>query len=378
MDWIIRGSAIFIFSRTFQGIYYQDLQIVVDQVAAWITANLNTKVLSNANAAHEKLTDLRELVAPLSYWTKPGDTIVLFPTGVLSELPLHALSVDGRLLLEKDPVIYKTHHGLLVHQDRIRRADRETERLSSKWDSAVLVAHRKLPGRLDRFVNEMATTLRAAAFRTPQDILQHYHTCAADKKLILFHGYSLAATRPVDQALILGRGSPARGRCPEGETPERHLDVKRIWEETNYMKHPLLLNTISENDDPHIRIAPQPLALSTTSILVGAHAVVSPLWQTQTFGGRTFCRLSIQEMKHQVLSMGPPFPIPGEKIQLIDLAVAVQQAVLKMCQKKTTPAPYHWALWITCGNWEYRFSAVPVLYLSVAAHLRLVLRGHSK
>ncbi|KAL4794051.1 hypothetical protein BDV19DRAFT_365469 [Aspergillus venezuelensis] len=351
IGWVICGSNIFIFSRAPQAIYYQRLRIRVDKVAAWITANINTQVFSNANAAHEKLKDLTEPVAPLSYWTEPGDTVVLCPTGVLSELPLHALSVDGRLLLERNPVIYTTHHGFVVHQDRIRRADSETEKLSSEWDPAVFTVHRHHPGRLDRFASEMTTILRAAKYRTPKDTVQHYHTCAADKNLILFHGYSLAATRPLDQALILGRGNPAQGSCPEGETPERNFNAKRIWEETNYLELPLLLNIISENDDHYIRIASQLLALSTTLFLARAQAVVSPLWQRQTFAARTFCCLLIHEVKQQVRLMGPPFPTPGE-IPLIDLAVAVQRAVLKMRQSKTTtPAPYHWAPWILCGNW---------------------------
>ena len=46
------------------------------------------------------------LIAPFARWTDPEDIIYLVPHGFLHYLPLHALMLEGRYLVERNPVVY--------------------------------------------------------------------------------------------------------------------------------------------------------------------------------------------------------------------------------------------------------------------------------
>ncbi|MEU5524952.1 CHAT domain-containing protein [Streptomyces sp. NPDC047860] len=54
------------------------------------------------------------LVAPLAEWTSPGDVIHLVPHGILQDLPLHTLPVDGEPLLLRNPVSYSPSAAVLL------------------------------------------------------------------------------------------------------------------------------------------------------------------------------------------------------------------------------------------------------------------------
>lgn len=54
------------------------------------------------------------LVAPLAEWTSPGDVVYLVPHGILQDLPLHTLPVDGEPLLLRNPVSYSPSAAVLL------------------------------------------------------------------------------------------------------------------------------------------------------------------------------------------------------------------------------------------------------------------------
>ncbi|GHB77714.1 hypothetical protein GCM10010377_79980 [Streptomyces viridiviolaceus] len=54
------------------------------------------------------------LVAPLAEWTSPGDVVHLVPHGILQDLPLHTLPVDGEPLLLRNPVSYSPSAAVLL------------------------------------------------------------------------------------------------------------------------------------------------------------------------------------------------------------------------------------------------------------------------
>lgn len=53
------------------------------------------------------------LVKPLLRWSAPGDVVYLVPHGPLHYLPLHALLVEGRPLVERNPVVYSPSASVL-------------------------------------------------------------------------------------------------------------------------------------------------------------------------------------------------------------------------------------------------------------------------
>ena len=55
------------------------------------------------------------LTAPLSQWSEPEDVVYLVPHGILHDLPLHTLLVDGVPLIERNPVCYVPAAAVLRH-----------------------------------------------------------------------------------------------------------------------------------------------------------------------------------------------------------------------------------------------------------------------
>jgi len=55
------------------------------------------------------------LLAPLAEWAASGDVIYLVPYGVLHDLPLHTLPLNGEPLIERNPVCYAPASAVLRH-----------------------------------------------------------------------------------------------------------------------------------------------------------------------------------------------------------------------------------------------------------------------
>jgi len=64
---------------------------------------------------------LAGLVAPLEAWARPDDVVYLVPHDVLHVMPLHALPVEGRPLIDRNPVAVTPTTSVLRHSHRRRR-----------------------------------------------------------------------------------------------------------------------------------------------------------------------------------------------------------------------------------------------------------------
>ena len=65
------------------------------------------------------LYELNPLVEPLA-WTKPGQTLVFSPCGNLHRIPLHALKIDGEVIIKRNPVVYCSSLSALISTYRLR------------------------------------------------------------------------------------------------------------------------------------------------------------------------------------------------------------------------------------------------------------------
>ncbi|KAK5651725.1 hypothetical protein OQA88_11794 [Cercophora sp. LCS_1] len=106
VDWVIIENTIYMFAvRPGSKPVAAKLALGVDEVMLWIQSNLKAEYLRQPRA-NERFRELDSLVTPLLAESSPGDLLVLCPAGVLAGLPLHALQIDGQLLIERNPVVY--------------------------------------------------------------------------------------------------------------------------------------------------------------------------------------------------------------------------------------------------------------------------------
>jgi CHAT domain-containing protein/tetratricopeptide (TPR) repeat protein len=73
------------------------------------------------------------LVAPLAGWLEPDDVLCVVPHGLLHYLPLHALRLDGRYVIERNPVVYSPSVTVLKYC----RAGRRDSARPSRRTAAV-------------------------------------------------------------------------------------------------------------------------------------------------------------------------------------------------------------------------------------------------
>ena len=64
-------------------------------------------------------------VEPILKWAEPGDYLYLVPHDVLHYLPLHTLKVEGKYLIERNPVLYTPSASVLKYCQAKRKGKRE-------------------------------------------------------------------------------------------------------------------------------------------------------------------------------------------------------------------------------------------------------------
>jgi len=63
------------------------------------------------------------LVEPIAHWADPGDIVYIVPHGLLHYLPLHALKIEGRYLIERNPVVYSPSASVLKYCQAKRKSN---------------------------------------------------------------------------------------------------------------------------------------------------------------------------------------------------------------------------------------------------------------
>ncbi|MFK3984308.1 CHAT domain-containing protein [Micromonospora sp. NPDC050397] len=92
------------------------------ELALFVTANFDSyRSIRELAEMPELWHGYDRLVAPLTGWSDPGDVVCLVPYGALHSLPLHALRVDGRYLIERNPLVYVPSAAALRHSQSGRR-----------------------------------------------------------------------------------------------------------------------------------------------------------------------------------------------------------------------------------------------------------------
>jgi CHAT domain-containing protein len=63
----------------------------------------------------EEWQKYQNLISPLTLWSKPNDIICFIPNGILHDLPLHTLKLNGEYLIERNPIFYSPSSSILQY-----------------------------------------------------------------------------------------------------------------------------------------------------------------------------------------------------------------------------------------------------------------------
>lgn len=93
-----------------------------DRLAGLFGEKTSSAHLRNAEPSWQE--ELSDLIAPLAGWADPGDGLCLVPHDALHAVPLHALLLDGRPLVERHPVCYSPSASVLKYCQARRKGRR--------------------------------------------------------------------------------------------------------------------------------------------------------------------------------------------------------------------------------------------------------------
>jgi CHAT domain-containing protein len=339
IDWTRHRNNIFLFAvlsaQTSQTMHYWCLPLSYANVENWVRRKLREVQDSTGLSSRKRLDsaeDLRELsslIDPLRQIIKGDELLALCPSGVLNEIPIHAIPFSGtdNPLITTNPIVYSSSHAIMKSC-----VDAAFQKINSDRASTKFAAFGRF-GDLDQSEDDLIKTMvidlaeqfhgfHATGYDLKRDTFKNY---TSDADFIHYHGHASCESDTSIRSLVLEPN-------PESGDNGRFM-VDDIFQLQLQATHVTLLacasgeQEFSFNDDP--------LGIVTAFHCAGASSVVGTLWPTDCRDARDFCDGFYDQIKNE-----------GNSV--INLAKAVQKAVLMLRADWDFDDPYHWAQFVLC------------------------------
>ena len=276
---------------------------------------------------------LTSLIEPLMECSKPGDTLVLIPSGILHCIPLHALKLNNEVLICRNPIVYSSSISMLLVNFHHRTSHEEEVRTSTRpWQAAVF-GDPTLPA------SQAAASSVAAHLRVSPN---HFTRTAFTSSLLFtslvhYHGpASFQTDAPLDRSLTFSDASLSARHifdlgCSRSRKTSYHATILGCG--TNGSNTPL--GPQSNNPSGEL------FGLVPAFQYTGAASTVSSLWDLDPQDAALFSAHFYRG-----------FDGAGQSGAYIDLARTFQDAVLEV--RKEREGIEHWAGFVLGGWWMFR------------------------
>ena len=304
------------------------------------------------------LYKLNPLVEPLKNLSKPGQVLVFSPFGSLNRIPLHALKLDGEVLIHRNPIVYCSSLSALAVAFENRQEEEKSATAPSSGRPRSFTA--SIYGDPPSDVGKKALHATAAVLGVEQVHIEErfksplFVQTIQDPSLHIlhYHGHAnFSASSPFDQSFSF---------------TDHHLNVREIFDIIPGCRafHATLLGCGSGASKTEV--TNDVLGLVPAILHAGAASTVSSLWTFADKDAALYQEYFYEEFAREE-DDGEEAPLErgvrgmeisqeeseegrvGRKGFEWNLAVANQKAVLKIMEQK--PALYHWAGFVLNGWW---------------------------
>lgn len=309
---------------------WREVHDVIDKFASLGTEDLKAK------DADELLKQLQPLVQPLAHATKPGQTLVFCPAGNLHRIPLHALELDGDVLIQRNPIVYCSSLTALKaafqsrkqYESRGGSLSRESGDVGEKWKASLFGGSAQAFTSLQSLGNKF----KAQSFSGDSFTASNFRSeISSGTDLLHYHGHGeFTDEDPSKQCLLFGHGD-------ESLTIDDIYDLSpapRSYHATLLACGSGLSRTNLSNDV---------IGLVPAFLYSGAASTVSTLWKFDDSDAALFSDLFYSSFN---------MSLSGQDEIRVDLAKALQSAVLAIRERK--PELYHWAPFVLHGHWMFK------------------------
>lgn len=282
---------------------------------------------------YKLLQRLQPLIEPLAQASKPGETLVFCPIGEMSRIPLHAIELDGQILIHRNPLVYCSSLAALKVTYEARKFceyEREEQKRQAKylpWTTSFFGA----PLRPESQESFQALAMRLSAHFYTKDSFTSSNFSNAIRNgtsLLHYHGHGHFQTSdPLSQYLDFSTNPFTIGDAYDlAPAP------------TSY--HATLLACGS--GATRASVSNEIVGLVPAFLYAGASSTVSALWPFEDEDAQMFSEVFYEEMGTLRAGGGGT----------VDLAKALRRAVLAI--KGIRGELYSWAPFVLNGYWMLR------------------------
>lgn len=386
IDWVILGDGgiamITVDSRKKPRLHRLDITITV--VEKWLRNHFKFPEGEEPDlhqiGADRILAKLNSLVEVLNECTNENDLLIFSPTGLLHQLPLHALRVGGRVLLDRNLIIYSS--SLATLRNCLNRSEtkitssphsqptksvffgvyEEEDHFGERRQIFNCVKSEAEKASAPYFLGSEVTRLRVLESIQEADWIHFHGHVRYDKQDIL--GQGLALSDGVDifsgfEEEIEEDEEDAEDEDEEEENSEddaeeeeeeeeSHEDLFRIPDIFTLKLDAAHLTLIAcESGVQQIEPGDEPLGIVSAFLFAGAASTIGTLWPTLSPAGRAFAEGFYENLRCQKEAL---VVSPRDSL-VISLAEALREAVRGLRADSATSSPYCWAPFVLHGAW---------------------------
>ena len=288
--------------------------------------------------SYKLLQKLQPLIQPLVQASQRGETLILCPVGKMSQIPLHALEINGEVLIRRNPIVYCSSLAALNVCFESRKLS-ELQMYESQTGHDVAEA----PWKASFFGKPPTSDGQIALECAARRFDEHPYTkdaftssnfgsaICSGVNLLHFHGHAMFdKSKPLDRCLIFDNSNFTLGDAYDLAPAPRSYHVTLL---------------ACGSGMTQTSVSNEIIGLVPAFLYAGAASSVSTLWPFADPDASLFSDY-FYEAFDVVLEEGSE----GR----VDLAKALQKAVLKIMEVK--PELYHWAPFVLNGYWIFRLA----------------------
>lgn len=280
-------------------------------------------------------TQLGPLIEPLARWSAEDDIVWIVPHGDLHRLPLHALKVDGRYLIERNPVFYTPSSSMMRYCQNKGTGQLKTARVfgDSLGDLKDAREEARMVGDLfgsDPNLGDRATktALKEALEAVPGAIDVLHLAC---------HG-RFDSNEPLKSCVLLAPYRDGAGK-ERRYIEDRDLTAREILELE--LRAQLVTLSACESGISERRAGDELIGLTRSFIYAGASSVIVSLWSVADESTRVL-------MKEFYSSL-----LPGSKEASLTKVEALRSAQRHLIgEGDPLRHPFYWAPFVLVGAWD--------------------------
>lgn len=363
---------------------WSKIQITRGNINAWVRRYLQFplagfKPLEQDTKALHRF-NLPNLLSGLEDHCEPGSLIVLGLSKDLAEIPIHAIPLNRRPLIARNPIVYAANYETFrILEDRIPEvASLNDATFMASYDSAnfpreteILETSMKTLAQFYGGKAIVGDALTSEAFKSGlQARWVHYHGHVKyDPEMFLGHSFvftrhNLDKEQPLDTSPEDGvnkHESVGTGIQKQLLSKDERVTMTEIFDIDLTTNRPVVLAIACDSIVQQMVSGEEPTGLATALLCAGASTVVGSLWPLRSSDGRKFSEVFYKHLNHCI----------HENTGSVDLSRLLQQtlSVLRGLEDST---PYQWASFCLIGarwfHYKIKELAAPISILP-AEHL---------